>query len=90
MVAQTDNGVPYKWFPYYFYRYALGLDAGPTHHTIKQSLDYATSMIFGYGYNFGNSKLDDGEWKHMNEEGMIGWWYRRMRVFGNSNLILPY
>jgi hypothetical protein len=85
------DSVQYKWFPYFFYRYALGIDQGPTHHTIKQSLDYATNMVLGNGYYFGNSKFNTGEWiPWPGDPPMGGWWYRRMRVFGNGNLILPY
>jgi hypothetical protein len=90
MITTTGyNGKQYQHFPYYFYRYALGLDNYGVHANIHDSLDYATRNIFGPGYIFGNSKLDDGEWVP-GPAGMEGWWYRRMRVFGNSNLILPY
>jgi hypothetical protein len=85
------NGKSYKHFPYYFYRYALGIDNGPTHHTIKQSLDYASSIACGYLYDFDDTVLYSGEWVYQDAEGddYDGWWYRRMRVFGNSNLNLP-
>ena len=90
MVNPTGyDSLQYKWFPYYFYRYALGLDNGPTHHTMKQSLDYVTSKILGPGYTFGNSKLYNGYWVQVTGDGMTGWWYCRMRVFGNGNIVLP-
>ena len=91
MVNPTGyNGVQYKWFPYYFYRYALGIDNYGVHANIKSSLDYAARMVFGPRYNFGNSKLASGEWVNSTGIGLGGWWYSRMRVFGNGNLILPY
>jgi hypothetical protein len=89
MVNPTGyNGMQYKWFPYYFYRYALGLVDG-THHTTRDSIDYATKKIFGEGTYFGNSILYYGNWTWCPYAGMEGWWYPRMRVFGNSNMVLP-
>ena len=82
----TSTNLQFKYFVNYFYRYALGVDYGPTHHTIKQSLDYASLMAFGAQYTFGNSYLYHGYWKHHD----VGWYYGRARVFGNSNLALPY
>lgn len=87
MVDPTGyNGKFYKHFPYYFYRYALGI-VGSTHHTIKQSLDYASAHVCGPYYSFDDTILYNGEWKYGPGPG---WWYCRMRVLGNGNLNLPY
>lgn len=83
----TSTGLQYIYFPYYFYRYALGLDNGGTHGSIKQSLNYAATMTFGPGYNFPNSILNIGEWR---QDPQGGWWYCKMRLFGNGNLVHPY
>lgn len=85
------NGKSYKHFPYDFYRYALGIDNGHTHHTINQSLDYASSIVCGYGYDFDDTTLYNGYWQYHDADGddYDGWWYCRMRVFGNGNLSLP-
>ncbi|MEM4244030.1 MAG: hypothetical protein QXP44_04445 [Candidatus Bathyarchaeia archaeon] len=86
MVNPTNyNGKFYKDFVNHFYRYALGIDYGPTHHTIKQSLDYATLMTLGI-QSLDDTTLYSGYW----DPGPGGWWYCRLRVYGNSNLILPY
>lgn len=81
----STTGLQYKYFAYYFYRYALGIDNGPTHHTIKDSIDYAALMTFGPGYTFGNSVLNQGYWRYSG-----GWWFCKMRVLGNSLINLPY
>ncbi len=84
----TSTGFQYGYFSNYFYRYALGHDNGGVHATIKQSLDYAAWKTFGYRYglpyNFENSVLNQGYWDYNN-----GWWYCKMRVFGNSSILLP-
>ncbi|MCW4045486.1 MAG: hypothetical protein NWE94_08230 [Candidatus Bathyarchaeota archaeon] len=89
MVNPTGyNSKQYMHFPYYFYRYALGIDNYGVHANIHDSLDYATRNIFGSGYSFGTSILTTGNWSQA--PLMWGRWYSRMRVFGNSNLNLPY
>lgn len=93
MVDPTGyNSKFYKHFPYYFYRYALGIDGGPTHHTIQESLDYASTLTCGWGYDFDDTSLYTGYWEYKDVAGddYDGWWYCRMRVLGNSNLNLPY
>jgi hypothetical protein len=92
MIDATEyQGLTYKYFPYYFYRYALGYDNNGVHATIADSLDYASLRVCG-SPDFGSSDLYDGYWKYADEPGteMDGWWYCRMSVLGNSNLILPY
>lgn len=91
----TTTNLPYAYFPYYFYRFALGIDNGGNHGTIKQSLDYAAWKTFGYisyptKYNFGNSILNQGQWVYEDEVDPNGWWYSRMRVYGNGDITLPY
>jgi hypothetical protein len=91
----TSTNLNYIYFPYYFYRYALGLDSSGIHRTITDSLDYAAWKTFGYinypaPYNFGNSILNQGHWVYEDEVDPNGWWYSRMRVYGNGGLTLPY
>lgn len=90
MINETANDVQYKWFPHYFYRYALGIDNNGEHATIAESLDYAALRVFG-SQTFDATELYSGYWVYKDAEGdnYDGWWYCRMRVFGNSNLILP-
>lgn len=87
LAGWTSTGLQYIYFAYYFYRFALGWDNYGTHGTIKQSLDYAASMTFGAGYTFSNSILHVGQW---DQDDAGGWWYCKMRLFGNGNLVLPY
>jgi hypothetical protein len=90
MVDEAYNDVEYKMFAYHFYRYALGV-VDDTHHTIKQSLDYASNQVFGQAL-FSNTVLYSGEWKYMDfpdSNDKDGWWYCRMRVLGNGDLTLP-
>lgn len=94
----TSTNYQYGYFAYYFYRYALGLDNNGAHATIADSLDYAARMTFGNDirhnndpYTFGNSILNNGYWFYTSLDGMEGWWYWRMRTFGNAEyLYLPY
>ncbi len=90
MVDEARLYTQYKWFPYHFYRYALGIVDG-THHNIIDCLNYATRQIFGSQYRFSNTTLYNGDWKFQDFEGdnFDGWWYCRMRVFGNGALTLP-
>ncbi|MEJ5326928.1 MAG: hypothetical protein WHU54_01570 [Candidatus Bathyarchaeia archaeon] len=89
MVNPTGyDSTQFKWFPYYFYRCALGYYNSGTHQTIQYSLNFASQMTLGTP--FYTSKLYNGEWRNSTGSGPGGWWYSRMRVFGNSNLILPY
>jgi len=83
MINVTENAIQYKWFPYYF-RYALGIDNNGEYATIADSLDYASLRTCG-SQSFDLSELYEGRWRY----GMDGWWYSRMRVFGNSDMILP-
>lgn len=87
----TSTNLQYIYFAYYFYRYALGLDNYGVHGTIRQSLNYAAEMTFGeiapnVPYNFGTSVLNVGQWV----EDVHGWFYCKMRVLGNGQLVLPY
>jgi hypothetical protein len=90
--STTDNW--YEFFPANFYAYALGL-MDSEHHTIRESLNYAAEETFGtYGdnvpYTFYNCILSNPHWDYIPDTGMSGWWYGNyMRVFGNSNLMLP-
>jgi hypothetical protein len=92
----TSTDYQFGYFPVYFYQYALGAEGSSKHNTIHDSLDYASFMTFGYDnnwvpYNYGSSLLNNGYW-HSNNwgSGMSGYWYCRMRVLGNSNMIFPY
>jgi hypothetical protein len=92
----TSTNYQFGYFPVYFYQYALGAEGSGKHSTIHNSLDYASFMTFGYDntwvpYNYGSSLLNQGYW-HSNNwgSGMSGYWYCRMQVYGNSNLIFPY
>jgi len=82
-------GKTYKEFPYYFYMYALGYYSNGVHQTVKNSLNFATVMT--HGQSFLDSDLYSGEWKYWDLEGTQndGWWYCRMRIFGNGDMILP-
>lgn len=100
-IGWSTTGYMYQQFPFWFYRFALGLDNGGVHGTIRQSLDYAAWKTFGYygypiPYTFGTSILNHGFWKYdvfedpPNPPVDVGWYYCRMRVFGNGDLTLPY
>jgi hypothetical protein len=83
--ATGYNGLSYGWFPYYFYRYATGVDNGGIHGTISASLQYASLMSLGTGY--ANSNLHNGWWFYNTiamGQGSVGWWFNTMRVFGNE------
>ncbi|MDR2699986.1 MAG: hypothetical protein LBC12_04145 [Nitrososphaerota archaeon] len=86
----SSTGAMYYNYPYYFYRFALGHDNKGNHGTINQSLDYAARMTFGKDasnkdYTFSTSVLNVGQWR----QESAGWFYCRMRVFGNGNMVLP-
>jgi hypothetical protein len=92
----SSTNYQFGYFPGFFYQYALGAEGSGKHSTIHDSLDYASFMTFGYDdnwvpYNYDSSLLNNGYW-HSNNlgDGMSGYWYCRMRVLGNSNLIFPY
>ncbi len=78
------TGYTYSWFPYYFYDHALGW--GGYHHTIYESLNYASQQIWGVPYD--QCLLYTGYWDNYSWPGLS--FYCRMRVFGNTNLYLPY
>jgi hypothetical protein len=85
--GSTSTNLCYVWFPYYFYRYALGIADG-IHHNVHQSLDYAALNTFGNrGSTFEDCQLNQGYWFY--EGSMGGWWFCKMRVFGNSAITLP-
>ncbi|MCW4009531.1 MAG: hypothetical protein NWF05_02785 [Candidatus Bathyarchaeota archaeon] len=91
----TSTNYEYGYFPYYFYAFALGIDFYGYHGTIMDSLDYAAYATFGHDqynnpYYFANSILNHGYWFYTDLEGMEGWWYWKMQVFGNSDIYLPY
>ena len=86
--ASGYMGLQYGYFPYYFYRYALGQDNNGVHGSIAQSLDYASLRTFGIYY--GGSILNNGYWYYSSDYPMTGWWRCQMRVFGNTNMALPY
>ncbi|MEM2098692.1 MAG: hypothetical protein QXU99_02955 [Candidatus Bathyarchaeia archaeon] len=81
------TGYSHSWFVYYFYDRALGWGSGSTHHTIQNSLNYASMQVFG-GVPFHQCTLYTGYWDNYSQPGQS--FYCRMRVYGNSNLYLPY
>jgi hypothetical protein len=89
----TSTGYKYGYYPYNFYSYALGFESYGWHQTIINSLDYAARSTFGtknyQDYTYETSILYIGEWKAFSLQGMEGWWYWRMRVFGDWDMILP-
>jgi hypothetical protein len=90
----TSTGYQYGYVPYYFYEFALGYDNYGVHGTIIESLDYAAGTTFGHDnnnnpYTFQSSILNHGNWFYTSLQGMEGWWYWRMRVFGDSGMVLP-
>jgi hypothetical protein len=87
----TSEYLEYSFFIYYFYSYVTGQVTG-FHETINDSLDYAARMAFGREssgkvYTFGSSILNVGQWKNDREDY---WFYCRLRVLGNGDMILPY
>jgi hypothetical protein len=86
MIDVTDGDVQYKWFPLYFYDELLGEG-----ESIIASLDMAANLVYGETYDFADTELYNGYWVYKDEigEDMDGWWYTRMRVFGNGNIVLP-
>jgi len=88
--GSSTTSYEYLFFVYYFYSYATGQVTG-YHETINDSLDYAARMTFGKDssnneYTFSTSILNKGQWRATGNN----WFYCRMRVFGNGNVILPY
>ena len=86
----TSEYLEYSFFVYYFYSYATGQITG-FHESINDSLDYASRMAFGRDdtgkvYTFKTSILNVGQWKNDREDY---WFYCRLRVFGNGDMILP-
>jgi hypothetical protein len=83
------NSLYFGYFAYYFYEYALGAYDGQ-HHTVRDSLNFASQNTLGVA--FGSSSLYNGWWWYNPDDmgqGSVGWWYNRMRVFGNADLSLP-
>jgi hypothetical protein len=89
----TSTSLAYAHFPCYFYGYALGPENDGIHGSILGSLNYAAKETFGtHGgeyYTYEDSILNIGKWYYENKEGMEGWWYWRMRVFGDWSMVLP-
>jgi hypothetical protein len=88
--GSTSTNLQYLYFVYYFYRSALGIETG-TPQTITDSLNRAAELTFGSNYSFGTSILNTGQW--FNEPNFPGfedkWFYCRLRVYGNGNMVLP-
>lgn len=75
-------------FPGYFYYKALGFDDPVPyyfHQSIRESLDY-TAMVLYDEYCFDDTPLYLGYWERA-DNGKS--WFVRMRVFGNSDMIIP-
>jgi hypothetical protein len=75
-------------FPGYFYYKALGFDDPVPyyfHQSIRESLDY-TAMVLYDEYYFDDTPLYLGYWE---STAGIGSFFVRMRVFGNSDMIIP-
>lgn len=70
-------------FPWYFYNRALGWGDGGQHHTIRQSLDYASANTFNS--DFDDSAFYQGYWKPCD----YGGFFTRMRVLGNGAVYIP-
>jgi hypothetical protein len=84
----TYTDYQYACFPAYFYLYALGYWTNGVHQSVRDSLDFASSATFGMEFSvFSSSILCHGYW--VNNPGMGGLLACRMRVFGNSNMVLP-
>jgi hypothetical protein len=75
-------------FPGYFYYKALGFaDPNPyyLHQSIRESLDYTASVLYD-DLDFDETPLYMGYWVY---ETSVGSFFVRMRVYGNSNMIIP-
>jgi hypothetical protein len=88
-MANTPPGGYYQYiyFVYWFYNNLLGWDDDGEHQTISDSLDHAAGLTFGYGYTFDNSVLNMGQWVEKPEDK---WFFCKMRLLGNGNIVLPY
>ncbi len=82
----TSTNLQYIYFAYYFYYKLLGWADSGVHQTIIDSLNYAAYEAFGNTYNFGNSILNMGKWT---EKPADYWWWCKMRLLGNGNIVLP-
>jgi hypothetical protein len=87
-MANTPPGGYYQYiyFVYWFYNHLLGWDDNGEHQTISDSLDYAAGLVFGYGTTFPNSVLSTGQWV---EKPADYWFWCKMRLLGNGNIVLP-
>ncbi|MCW4009596.1 MAG: hypothetical protein NWF05_03130 [Candidatus Bathyarchaeota archaeon] len=82
------GSTPMGYFPYYFYRYAMGLDSGGIHEPIWLCLEYASMIHFTS--DFEDTPLYNGWWEWLVAENMTdAWWFNQMTVFGNSDIALP-
>ncbi len=58
------------------------------HDSIKTALDHATQdMGIAGKYYFSQTWLYNGYWEYSQQHGM--WFFCKMRVFGNGNMVLP-
>jgi hypothetical protein len=70
------------YFPMDFY------DKLTSHWSVLASLNYASNLI--YGVDFSISPIHLGWWDYNAlGDGMTGWWYCQMMIYGNSGLTLP-
>jgi hypothetical protein len=80
-----DSGYRAENFPMAFYISAIGSPYTYTHHTVAESLDFASD--YTYDSDFDETPLYNGYWSEPENDT---WFVSRMRVFGNGAMFLPY